>query len=144
MIKREERFTRRLETEFSSGETKHRGISSDLSEKGLFIRTQHGLAPGSILDIVIYLPEKKTARVRGVVRRTIKTQMDVVKNGMGIELIERDINYINFIKTYIEPPKEDGTLIITCSSCGVKNRVPKLKLNLGPRCGNCKAVLNIV
>ena len=33
--------------------------------------------------------------------------------------------------------------IISCPSCGVKNRVPLHKLSLGPRCGRCKTPLSI-
>ncbi len=35
------------------------------------------------------------------------------------------------------------TTIITCPSCGVKNRVPVDKMNLGPRCGRCKTPLAV-
>ena len=32
-------------------------------------------------------------------------------------------------------------IIVRCPSCGVKNRVPADRLNLGPKCGRCKAPL---
>lgn len=146
-----ERVVRRLEIEFSSGDKTYRGISSDLSERGMFIRTQHGLASGSTLNITIYLPGGRASKVRGIVRKTVKTDMVAVKNGMGIELVETDANYMDFIKTSISPdafsespmPQQDESLMITCSVCGVKNKVPKAKLYMGPRCGNCKTGLKI-
>jgi hypothetical protein len=94
-----QRFTKRLEATFSSGDLKFRGISSDLSASGLFIRTQHGLTPGTMLDIQIYLPDGTISTLKGVVRRTVKTPMAIAKNGMGVELIQRDEYYINFLKT---------------------------------------------
>ncbi|MGD0885289.1 MAG: PilZ domain-containing protein [Thermodesulfovibrionales bacterium] len=94
------RFTKRLETTFSSGSSKYRGITSDLSSEGIFIRTQHGLMPGSVIDIEIYLPTQTLSRLKGIVRRTVKTPLSMLKNGMGVELIERDLNYIEFLKTF--------------------------------------------
>ncbi len=176
-----QRFTKRLETIFTSGGMRFTGITSDLSDGGLFIRTQHGLVPGSFLDIEIYLPEKKVCRLKGIVRRTIKTPLTALKNGMGIELIERDQNYLEFLRRFVigsEKPEEtpfepdaansgsvaedekqgpihgekrtEGayysgpeTIIITCQSCNVKNRVMREKLSIGPKCGRCGAALNI-
>lgn len=96
-----QRYTKRLETTFSSGNLSFRGISSDLSAGGLFIRTQHSFVPGAIVDLEVYLPDNKVSRLKGIVRRSIKTTMPGVKNGMGIELIERDTNYLDFIKTIV-------------------------------------------
>lgn len=94
-----QRYTKRLETTFSSGNLSFRGISSDLSAGGLFIRTQHGFVPGTVVDLDIYLPNGKISHLKGVVRRTVKTTIPGVKNGMGIELIERDPNYLEFLRT---------------------------------------------
>lgn len=30
-----------------------------------------------------------------------------------------------------------GAIIITCPHCGVKNRIPKKKMNSNPQCGKC-------
>lgn len=92
------RFTKRLESEFAVGKTVYRGISSDLSEKGLFIRTRHGAVPGSPIDITIHLPGGKVSTVKGIVKRTVKTRANIVKNGMGIEITEFDHNYTDYIK----------------------------------------------
>ncbi|MFN3395412.1 MAG: PilZ domain-containing protein [Thermodesulfovibrionales bacterium] len=102
------RYTKRLETTFSSGHLSFRGISSDLSASGLFIRTQHGFVPNTIVNIEIYLPDNKISRLKGIVRRCIKTTMPGVKNGMGIELIERDTNYLDFVKTIVTEKGEES------------------------------------
>lgn len=148
------RFTKRLEATFSSGDLRFRGISSDFSEGGLFIRTRNGLNPGNIIDMEIYLPNGKICKVKGIVRRTIKTPLSTLKNGMGIELLEKDQNYLEFIKTFHTEDSETqetedvtapspAAVIVTCPECKVKNRVPKEKLLLGAKCGKCGAVLNI-
>lgn len=142
---------------FSSEGSKFRGISSDLSAGGLFIRTQHGLTPGSVVDIELYLPDDKVGRLRGIVRRTTKTALSVVKNGMGVELTETDQNYLEFLKQFemmeckgegagggeqeaVKPPE---SIIIACPKCNVKNRVSVLRLSHGAKCGKCGAALEL-
>ena len=36
-----------------------------------------------------------------------------------------------------------NTLIVSCSSCGKKNRIPAHKQYLRPKCGHCKAPINM-
>jgi hypothetical protein len=160
------RIIKRLETTFSSGDLKYRGISSDLSASGLFIRTQHGFVPGSIVDIEIYLPDGKICILKGTVRRTVKTGMSsLFKDGMGVELIEKDSNYKEFLKsigslgeehesahteaakaeqihkTGEKPQKDSDFILLPCPSCKVHNRVPRDKLSIALRCGKCGEAL---
>jgi len=163
------RFTKRLEVTFSSGGLKYRGISSDLSAGGLFIRTRNGLIPGSLIDIELYLPEGKAGLLKGIVRRTVKAPL-TMKSGMGIELIERDPNYLEFLKNFdTDRPEDTGhrertaaghadeaaekkaeetaprnaeSVIISCQNCNVKNKVPKERLQFSPKCGKCGALLD--
>lgn len=115
-LRKHDRFTKRLETTFALGDLKYRGISSDLSETGLFIRTQHGLVPGSVIDIEVYLPNGELSRMRGVVRRTTKAPVavsSIVKNGMGVELVEMDSTYRDFLRSVgiisnLSPPGQAG------------------------------------
>lgn len=163
-----DRFIRRLETEFIAEDKSYRGISSDLSQTGLFIRTNHAFAPGSILDIKIYLPDGAISKMKGKVMRAFKTPIISLKNGMGVVLLEKDSHYINFMKTF-SPDIQDNTssestasgteaqakpdkkaepdssdfLILTCSKCGAKNKVYKSKTAFGPKCGKCKSPLII-
>ncbi|HXX56630.1 MAG TPA: PilZ domain-containing protein [Thermodesulfovibrionales bacterium] len=161
------RIIKRLETTFSSGDSKYRGISSDLSASGLFIRTQHGLVPGSIVDIELYLPDGKICILKGTVRRTVKTGMSsLFKDGMGVELIEQDSNYREFLKSLDSPGEkyERGSqesasaeqaeemikepkggsdfILLPCPSCKVQNRVRRDKLSIPLRCGKCGEALN--
>ncbi len=155
MSKREyRRYTKRLETEFSAGGMSFRGISSDISAKGLFIRTQHGFVPGTRVDITLQLPDGNSSRLTGIVRRTIKTPLTLVKNGMGIELTQVDDNFRAFIKRELEEevplpqkagrpevvkdsPGTEESRIIACPACNVKNRVRVSRLHLKPKCGKC-------
>ncbi|NOY39092.1 MAG: PilZ domain-containing protein [Nitrospirae bacterium] len=159
--RRHKRYTKRIETEFSSGEMLFRGISSDLSEKGLFIRTQHGFVPGSTVNIKLRLPDGSTAQLRGVVKRTVKTHLHLVKNGMGIEILESDNTYVKFVREELigipdktskpadavgtkntvpseeELEEEEEAVIRVCPECGIKNRVKVVALSMKPRCGKC-------
>ncbi len=166
--RRHERFVRRLETEFSADGKDYRAISSDFSCGGLFIRTNHAFTPGTLLDIVIHLPEGNTSKITGRVRRAIKTPVVSLKNGMGIEIISRDSAYTHFMTTFhaecerqaeaeltgSEAVREQGTaqarpepagelefIIIACPSCGVKNKIRSAKAGQGPKCGKCGAPL---
>lgn len=166
--RRHERFVRRLETEFAADNKNYRGISSDLSISGLFIRTQHAFVPDTIVDIVIHLPDAADVKLKGRVKRSIKTPIVSVKNGMGIQILENDPRYINFVRTvFPDAQAEPGTegvqldtsfhkhinelpqaephppefMIIACPRCNVKNKVNNEKLLLGPRCGRCKSPL---
>lgn len=147
---RHPRFTKRLEARFSSGGLSFTGILSNLSESGLFIRTNRGFAPDTIINIELVMPDNKVSFLKAVVRRTIKTPMASLKNGMGVELIEKDAAYINFIKSFTERTethKEKTTpsefQIISCPNCGIKNKVSSGKISLGPKCGRCGTPLII-
>lgn len=104
--RKHERFVRRLESEFIGEGKNYRAISSDFSRYGLFIRTNHAFVPGTELDIIVHLPNGTDCKLRGLVRRAMKTTIVSLKNGMGIELLRRDHNYINFLKEF--DPSEDG------------------------------------
>ena len=131
------------------------GITSDISENGIFIRTRYGFVPGTIIKIEIYLPEDKISKLKGKVKRSTRTQIASLKNGMGIEIIEKDSNYTIFLNSMDEGNKDNPSgsqesfsaspppeyLIITCLDCSVKNKVAREKLSLNPRCGKCGTLL---
>ena len=56
---RSPRYTKRLEVTFSSGNLSFKGILSNISENGLFIRTNRGFAPGTTVDIEVMMPDEK-------------------------------------------------------------------------------------
>jgi predicted RNA-binding Zn-ribbon protein involved in translation (DUF1610 family) len=147
------RFTKRLEATFRSGGLSYRGILSNISENGLFIRTNRGFAPGTTVDIDVVMPDNTVVALKGLVKRTIKTPITTMKNGMGIELIGEYTKYLDFVRTFAggkadsEPETEPEIqpkvtpvpeyLIIVCPNCGVKNKVSSDKLAMVPKCGKC-------
>ena len=155
--KRTKRFTKRLEVTFRAGGLDFRGILSDISDSGIFIRTSRGFAPNTTLDIELVLPDNTVSHMKGIVRRTIKTPL-AIKNGMGIELTKKDAAFERFVKTFYEERDADNDAatqkeekpsppeyqIISCPRCGVKNKVLQAKISEGPLCGKCKTPLVIV
>jgi len=166
--RRHSRFIRRLETEFSAEGKNYRAISSDFSCNGLFIRTNHAFPPGTILSIRVHLPDGTPSDLKGRVQRALKTTVVSLKNGMGIELIEKDLPYANFMLSYTSecdekngkpepkfrpvdiPPAVEETvspaapdfMIMSCPACGVKNKVRTERLSQGPKCGKCGSMLS--
>jgi RNase P subunit RPR2 len=157
-----ERYIKRLECDFTGAGKTHKGFVSDISEKGLFIRTRRSFKEGSGVDINLYLPDESRSSVSGVVRRALTSEAGALaKNGMGIELLQRDDNYIRLVKEIKgeeekkrlkrkkpqarepekKPEKKPEKVVVQCAICGVKNAVPRDKLSRGPKCGGCKAPL---
>ncbi len=99
--RKHKRVIKRLETEFSSEGLFFRGISSDLSEKGLFVRTSKPFSQGSTIDLVLHLPNNTLSRLKGVVRWAAKMGIISERDGMGIEIIQSDQNFIKFLNTLL-------------------------------------------
>lgn len=156
--RKHERFIKRLETQFSSGNLSYRGISSDLSFSGIFIRTKNPFTIGSVIDIILHLPDGTDCRLKGKVMRAFKSQLAGLKNGMGILLLEKDDNYLAFIRshdsnipqektaspnpeTLSSHPSQPEFSIIACPSCGAKNKVQAASISKKPKCGKCGSPL---
>lgn len=145
--RRHERIIKRLEVEFSANEQTNRGISSNFSLGGLFIRTNRVYAPGTAVELLIHFPDGTSSHSKGIVRMSRLTPVSP-KNGMGIEITEKDEAYAAFMKSILPDIAETGgvaasapadipssTLIVTCPACGVKNRVRAGSTAV--RCGRC-------
>jgi len=122
------RCIKRLTSTFFVDQKRFRGISSDLSESGLFIRTNRGLAVNTPIDVELLLPNNRVSFLRGIVRRTIRTPISSMKNGMGIEITEKDATFTDFVKSIIGESKtnivekDDTPELRTISFSGCKAR----------------------
>ena len=100
--RKHKRFETCCEIEYYVNSQAYKGISRDLSLKGLFIETDKALDADSVIDIQIYLPNGSTAKLKGRIRTTLQKSgsripADSSKQGMGVEIIEQDVNYSRFI-----------------------------------------------
>jgi len=134
---------------FSSGGLSFRGIMSNISANGIFIRTNRGFTPDTIVDIEVVMPDNKISLLKGIVKRTTKTTLSSVKNGMGVELMEKDSIFENFVQSINDETEKKGEAsspqefqIISCPVCSVKNKVLCTKIDLALKCGRCGASLS--
>ena len=94
--RRSKRVIKRLEVTFRARGHTYTGITSDVSKEGIFIRTQKGLPPGMLIEVELYMPSGELLKMQGVVKRTIKTPFQQIKNGMGIEIANPPQIFIDF------------------------------------------------
>lgn len=98
-----ERIFKRLEVQFSTV-VENTAITSNISETGMFIRTNRGLAEGSTLNIKLNLPDSKELEVKGKVVRSSKTIPGLLgnsKSGMGIHLISPPAEYVGYVQSLL-------------------------------------------
>jgi hypothetical protein len=103
------RLIKRCEIDFSYDNLTFKGISSNFSVGGLFIRTKHPLPPDTVFDMVIHLPDESLSKLKGKVARSTKTSLGrvmgtplkVLKDGMGVKIIEKDAHYLHLIKSLL-------------------------------------------
>ncbi len=100
------RIIKRLETEFSAGDVSLRGISSDLSEKGLFVRTSKPFAPATLVDLVLHLPDSRAARLKARVCWAAKNGPIPGRSGMGLEIVQSDDIYSDYLLTLLNARHE--------------------------------------
>ena len=95
------RYTSRCEIEFSKNGTTYRGISSNFSMNGLFIRTRNPFAADTEINLIVHFSNGSTAKLKGITRQALRKPSYTQKNGMGIEIIEKDSNYFDFINSIV-------------------------------------------
>jgi hypothetical protein len=111
--RRQKRWVKRLSIEFASDGQNYRGICRNLSSDGLFIKTRKPLAPGNIINMIVHLPDGSTSKLTGRVTRAIRDPYSLIfetagipsKDGMGIQLLEKDANYLKFIGSFLSVPE---------------------------------------
>lgn len=101
------RIIKRLEVEVSAEGKTLRCITGNMTDKGMFIRTSRGFPIGTPVDITVCLPDGREAKLKGVVKRTVKPRPLTAKpnpantkEGMGVSLLECDENYMDLIKLH--------------------------------------------
>ena len=106
------RLKKSCQIDFCTNNETHRGVSDNFSIDGLFIKTDNLLAPQSVVSITVHLPDGSTSNLKGMVRRVHKESYDIAipsgqtfKCGMGIEIIERDSNYMKFFISLLSSVK---------------------------------------
>jgi len=134
------RFSDRLKISFDVNGMKYRGLSSNFSLNGLFIRTNHSFPPDILLDIIIYLPNDLTSHLKGKVVRTSNETLWAVsgnargyaEKGIGIEIIEKDSLYLHFIRSFLSIEGRHIFRLLAFTEQGEKYQ--KIEAELQKRC----------
>ncbi|MBI4690334.1 MAG: PilZ domain-containing protein [Nitrospirae bacterium] len=105
------RFKSRCIAEFVLDDKVHKGIASDFSLSGMFIRTHYPPVLDSIFDVKLFLPYGKLAVLKVKVIRVIKPSMGKVmgipttatstKIGVGVKILKKDQDYLDFIRALL-------------------------------------------
>jgi len=134
------RFSDRLKISFDVNGIVYRGLSSNFSLDGLFIRTNHSFPPDNMLDIIIYLPNDLTSHLKGKVVRTSNETLRAVsgnargyaEKGIGIEIIEKDSLYLHFIRSFLSIEGRHIFRLLAFTEQGEKYQ--KIEAELQKRC----------
>ena len=110
--RRQKRFVKRCTAEFASDGKTYTGLCRNLSLDGLFIKTRKPLGLEKIIEMIVHLPNGSTSKLTGRVTRATREPYSLVlemagipsKDGMGIQLMEKDANYLNFVTLLISRP----------------------------------------
>jgi hypothetical protein len=116
-----------------------RGLSSNFSLEGLFIRTSAVAPVGTLLDITIHYPNDFTSHIQGkVVRVTEEAFRSTAgkgkrngEKGMGIRILRKDSLYLHFIHALIENAEEDvlGRFLFADTESECRTTDPALQKN---------------
>jgi PilZ domain len=105
---RRKRIQKKCEVEFIANKETYKGVSDNFSISGLFIKTDNLLDLHSLVTIKVHLPDGSTSNVEGRVTRVCSVSYDMSKasgqtlnGGMGIEIMQRDHNYIMFFMSLL-------------------------------------------
>lgn len=96
------RKIKRLPVAFLCGTEECRGISSNMSHTGLFIKSRKTFKRGQTLKMVLDLDGNRKIALQGVVAREINRGFRNNNNGMGVELAETPREYTEMLKDMFE------------------------------------------
>ncbi|MBI4698226.1 MAG: PilZ domain-containing protein [Nitrospirae bacterium] len=95
------RISKKLEVRYQS-EVENTAITSDLSEAGIFIKTNKGMDTGNLINLRLNLPNSQELFLRGHVVRNTKSlpiSNGNSNNGMGIQLIDPPKDYVVYVQS---------------------------------------------
>lgn len=96
--RKNKRFTTQLHVKLSSGSLITWGILCDVSENGLFVKSNRDFIMDTAISIEIFMPDNTNSLVKGIVKRKIEMSESYRKHGLGIEIIEKDASYQQYVR----------------------------------------------
>ena len=102
--RKEHRVSKKLYVQLSTETKVFWGLLTDFSKNGVFIKCNHDFPIGAVIDIEIFMPDKSTSVLKGILRRKIDMPDSNRKYGLGIELIKKDARYKTFLASSLYEP----------------------------------------
>ncbi len=107
--RRQKRFAKHCTAAFTFEGQSYIGLCRNLSLDGLFIKTRKPLTLEKIIELIVHLPDGSTSKLTGRVTKATREPHSLIleragihsKDGMAIQLIEKDANYLNFVKSLV-------------------------------------------
>jgi Tfp pilus assembly protein PilZ len=100
--RKDKRKIKRLHITILCGENQHKGISSNFSFSGLFIKTRKKFKPGSSVSMILEVNDSQKMSLRGTIARTkIGSKFDKFNDGIGIQLTTIPQAYKHHVETLI-------------------------------------------
>ncbi len=96
--RRASRRLKRLPVRCSCGPHEFTGVTSNLSQTGLFVRTRRPFRPGVPVKLVFETTNKSSIALMGIIARAIRKELKFSENGMGVKLISTPQDYQTFLR----------------------------------------------
>ena len=103
------RFGQILLVRIHAGESLSCGIMSDVSQNGMFIRSEGVFKENTIVSIELVLPDNRVSSLTGRIKRKKKIPGSNWLFGTGIELMEKDSTFRTFMQSISGQPEVDFT-----------------------------------
>ncbi len=96
------RAKRRLMVKYGTDKADRTAFTGDVSETGVFLRTNMVLPPGAVVQVEIEFPERKWSLwARVAWAKKVPAQLaHVIPCGMGIEFVEPPSDWFDFFATW--------------------------------------------
>lgn len=93
-----------LRAELISNELIYSGVIENLTDKDLYVRTVSAdpcsdLIPGKTLEVKVHHVQGETIQLNGIVKWSYKTPPYGITDSVGVEIIEPNSKYEDFLKT---------------------------------------------
>jgi hypothetical protein len=103
----EKRLLKRFEVEFATSGQNYRGLCRNLGPNGLFIKTRKIIPSDTLIEMTVHLPDGSISKLSGRIKWAIRDPYGLIferagissKDGIGVQLIDKDNNYFDYIKS---------------------------------------------
>jgi len=100
--RKDKRQPLKLHVKLNAGTAVSWGILTDVSENGLFIKSNRDFAADTEINIEIVMQNNSTSLLKGIVKRKIDMPEEHRRYGLGIELIEKDHRFMNLLGSLLD------------------------------------------